>query len=434
MSAPASILLRGGRVIDPVNDVDAVLDVLLVDGKVAQLGASLPAGDARVLDVSGQWVLPGFIDLHVHFREPGEERKETILTGSRAAVAGGFTSVVAMPNTRPTNDSRLVTELMITRAREADLCRLYPAGAITRGLQGQELTDHAELADAGCICITDDGRPVMSAGLMRRALQWAQQMDLPVMVHEEDLTLSHAGAMTEGEVATRLGLLPIPASAEVAMVARDLVLLEEVGGHLHLAHVSCRGTVELLREARRRGLNVTAEVAPHHFILDHAAVGQYDTHAKMNPPLRLPSDVIAVQEALADGTIDAIATDHAPHGPADKEVEFARAMNGVVGLETALPLTLELVFAGKLSLKRAVEALSAAPARVFELPGGHLGAGAPADVAVVNPDARWTVEAKAFHSKSQNTPFEGRAVRGQVTHTLVGGVLKFCNGDVGGCL
>ncbi len=435
MSATPPILLRGGRVIDPATDVDAVLDVLLVDGQVARVGEALEVPEGtRVLDVAGQWVLPGFIDLHVHFREPGEERKETILTGSRAAVAGGFTAVVAMPNTRPTNDSRLVTGLMLTRAQEADLCRLYPAGSITVGLEGKVLANHAELFDAGCVCITDDGRPVMSAGLMRRALQWAQQMKLPVMVHEEDLTLSHGGAMTEGAVATRLGLLPIPASAEVTMVARDLVLLEEVGGHLHLAHVSCRGSVGLLREARRRGLHVTAEATPHHFVLDHAAVGEYDTHAKMNPPLRHPEDVLAIQEALADGTIDAIATDHAPHGPADKEVEFARAMNGVVGLETALPLTLELVHQGRLSPRRAVELLSSGPARVFNLPGGTLGVGAPADVTVVDPDAIWTVDARAFLSKSGNTPFHGREVRGRVTHTLVGGKLKYLNGDVGSCL
>src|SRR5690606_5302934 len=253
VTGPGAILLKGGRLIDPASGTDAVLDVLLEEGRVARVAPSIDAGQGvRVLDVSGRWVTPGFIDLHVHLREPGQEHKETILTGSRAAVAGGFTGVVAMPNTAPTNDSRLVTELMLTRAQEADLCRLYPAGAITRGLEGKQLADHAELVDAGCVCITDDGHPVMSAGMMRRALQWAQQMSLPVMVHEEDLTLSHRGAMTEGAVATRLGLLPIPASAEVSMVARDLVLLEEVGGHLHLAHVSCRGTVELLRAARKK--------------------------------------------------------------------------------------------------------------------------------------------------------------------------------------
>lgn len=432
MTGPGAILLKGGRLIDPASGTDAVLDVLLEEGRVARVAPSIDAGQGvRVLDVSGRWVTPGFIDLHVHLREPGQEHKETILTGSRAAVAGGFTGVVAMPNTAPTNDSRLVTELMLTRAQEADLCRLYPAGAITRGLEGKQLADHAELVDAGCVCITDDGHPVMSAGMMRRALQWAQQMSLPVMVHEEDLTLSHRGAMTEGAVATRLGLLPIPASAEVSMVARDLVLLEEVGGHLHLAHVSCRGTVELLRAARKKGLHVTAEVTPHHFVLDHAAVGDYDTHAKMNPPLRLPEDVRAIREAMADGTIDAIATDHAPHGPADKEVEFSRAMNGVVGLETALPLTLELVRDGVLTPKRAVELLSSRPAEIFRLPGGRLSVGDPADVTVVDPDAVWTVDAAAFHSKSMNTPFQGREVRGRVTHTVVGGKLKFLEGAVG---
>jgi dihydroorotase len=428
------LLIRGGRVIDPANGVDAQVDVLLRDGKVAAVGPRLDAAGARVVDATGQWVVPGFIDLHVHLREPGEEGKETVLTGARSAVAGGFTAVVAMPNTKPVNDSTLVTELVLARARAADLCRVYPAGAITRGLKGEELSDHGELVAAGCVCITDDGRPVMSAGLMRRTLQWAQQFDVPVMVHEEDLTLSAGGAMTAGEVGARLGLLPIPPSAEVAMVARDIVLLEEVGGRLHIAHLSCEGSVRLVREAKRRGLKVTAEAAPHHFRLDHSAVGRYDTHAKMNPPLRLPADVQAVQEALADGTVDAIATDHAPHGPADKQVEFEKAMNGIIGLETALPLTLELVNAGKLSASRAVELLAAGPARIFGLPGGHLGVGAPADVTLIDPEARWTVDATRFFSKSRNTPFHGRAVLGRVTHTVVGGAIKFRNGEIGGSL
>ena len=427
MSAP--IVLAGGRVIDPKHGVDGVHHVLLRDGKVAQLSRTpLSIPGARVLDVQGNWVLPGFIDLHVHLREPGEEGKETILTGARAAVAGGFTAVVAMPNTKPVNDSALVTELVRTRAREAGLCRVYPAGAITKGLLGEELSEMGALRDAGCVCVTDDGRPVMNGSLMRRALLYARSLALPVMVHEEDLNLSANGAMTEGARGTRLGLLPIPPSAESSMVARDLELLEETGGRLHIAHLSCAASVRLVREAKRRGLPVTAEATPHHFTLTDAAVEGYDTHAKMNPPLRQEIDRAAVREALADGTVDCIATDHAPHGISDKQVEFARAANGVVGLETALTLTLEQVRAGLLSPARLVDLMSSGPAKAFGLSGGELGPGSMADVTVVDPEAVWTVEPERFLSRSRNTPFAGRKVQGRVLHTLVGGELVFSEG------
>ena len=418
-----AVLFRGGRVVDPRNGVDGVLDLLCVDGRVAAEGPALQApADVERVDASGLWVLPGLVDLHVHLREPGEEGKETILTGSRAAVAGGFSTVVAMPNTRPVNDAPGVTAFVKARAAEANLCRVLPAGAITRGLKGEELTDFGALQSAGCVCLTDDGRPVMSAGIMRRALQWSSQFGLPVMVHEEDLTLSPGGVMTEGLHASRLGLRGIPPSAEVAMVARDLVLLEEIrGSRLHVAHVSCEGSVRLLREAKRRGLPVTAEVAPHHFSLTDAAVEGYDTHARMNPPLRLDRDVAALREGLADGTLDAVATDHAPHGVLDKQVEFSRSMNGVVGLETALPLTLALVKSGVVTLARAVELLTAGPARCFGLDVGHLAAGAPADVALVDPEEQWTVDAASFESKSRNTPFQGWTLAGRVIQTWVGG-------------
>ncbi|KFE70375.1 dihydroorotase [Hyalangium minutum] len=429
MSAP--ILFSRGRVIDPRSQVDGVRDVLLRDGKVAEISeAPLQVPGAQVVDARGRWVLPGFIDLHVHLREPGEEGKETILTGSRSAVAGGFTAVVAMPNTKIVNDSALVTELVLSRARAANLCHVYPAGAITKGLKGEELAEMGELISAGCVCITDDGRPVMSASLMRRALQYSTLFDIPVMVHEEDLTLSGKGAMTEGPTATRLGLAPIPSSAEIVMVARDLVLLEETGGRLHIAHISCEGSVRLVREAKKRGLKVTAEATPHHFTLDDTAVGSYDTHAKMNPPLRLRRDVEALREALADGTIDAIATDHAPHGILDKQVEFEKGINGVVGLETALGLTLALVHDGVLSPLKAVELLTDGPARAFGLPGGHLGAGAPADVTLVDPEVEWAVDAERFFSKSRNTPFNGRLLKGRVTQTWVSGRLVFSDGQI----
>jgi dihydroorotase len=430
MSHP--ILFRRGRLIDPRNGVDGVRDVLVRDGRVLEVSEApleVPA-DAQVVDASQRWVMPGFIDLHVHLREPGEEGKETILTGCQAAVAGGFTSVVAMPNTKPVNDSVLVTEYVRARAREARLCHVYPAGAITKGLQGEEMAEMGALISAGCVCITDDGRPVMNAGLMRRTLQYATLFNIPVMVHEEDLTLSGKGVMNEGRSSTRLGLVGIPPSAEVAMVARDLVLLEETGGRLHIAHVSCEGSVRLIREARRRGLQVTAEVTPHHFTLDDEALDGYDTHARMNPPLRTRRDIEAVREALADGTVDAIATDHAPHGVLDKQVEFDKAWNGVVGLETALGLTLGLVREGVLSLSRAVSLLSEGPARAFNLPGGHLAPGAPADITLVAPDVEWTVDATRFFSRSRNTPFHGRRMTGQVSQTWVGGRLVFEDGHI----
>ena len=431
MSVSSTVLFRRGRVIDPRNGVDGVRDVLVRDGRVAEVSeTALDVPDARVVDAQGRLVLPGFIDLHVHLREPGEEGKETILTGCMAAVAGGFTSVVAMPNTKPVNDSVLVTEYVKAKAREARLCNVYPAGAITKGLQGEEMAEMGALLGAGCVCITDDGRPVMNAGLMRRTLQYATLFDVPVMVHEEDLTLSGKGVMNEGRTATRLGLVGIPPSAEVAMVARDLILLEETKGRLHVAHVSCEGSVRLLREAKRRGLRVTAEAAPHHFTLDDEAVGGYDTHARMNPPLRSRADVEAIREALADGTIDAIATDHAPHGVLEKQVEFEKSWNGVVGLETALGLTLSLVREGVLSLSRAVCLLTDGPAKAFGLSGGHLAPGAPADMVVVEQDVEWTVDSARFFSRSRNTPFHGRRLTGRVAQTWVGGRLVFEDGHI----
>lgn len=430
MSTPG-ILIRCGRVLCPQSKTDGVRDVLIQDGKVAALSEkALKVPAAREVDARGLWVVPGLVDLHVHFREPGQEGKETILTGSRSAVAGGYTTVVVMPNTVPVNDNMLVTRLMLERAREANLCRVLPAGAISKGLLGEELAPMGELVESGCVCVTDDGHPVMNAGLMRRALQYALLFDLPVMVHAEDLHLSRRGDMTEGARATRLGLLGVPPSAEVAMVARDLILAEETGGRLHVAHVSCAGSVELIRAARKRGVRVTAEAAPHHFTLTDAAVEGYDTHARMNPPLRHASDVQALQEGLADGTIDAIATDHAPHGVLDKMCEFGCAANGIVGLETAVPLTLELVRSKLLSPLRAVELLSTGPARIFGLSGGHLEVGGPADVTLIDADASWIVDPGAFFSKSGNTPFKGRKVQGRVTHTFVEGRLVFENGRV----
>ena len=425
------LVIRGGWLIDPLHRLSALRDLVLREGRVADVLEKAPTiENARVVDASGRWVLPGLIDLHVHLREPGDESKETILSGSRAAVAGGFTAVVAMPNTRPVNDNALVTRYVQERAREVGLCQVFVAGAISKGLKGEEMAEMGELAAAGCKCLTDDGLPVMNAGLLRRALLYSRAFDLPLMLHEEDLNLSAHGAMTEGPRATRLGLMPIPASAEVSMIARDLVIAEETQARVHLAHLSCEASVRLVREAKRRGVNVTAEATPHHFTLTDSALEGYNTDAKMNPPLRHPEDVRAIREALADGTIDAIATDHAPHGALDKEVEFEKATNGVIGLETALGLTLELVQQGVLSKERAVELLTSGPARAFKLAGGHLGPGAPANVVLVDPKAKWTVNAAEFLSKSRNTPFQGRTLVGRVAQTIVAGRVVFDGGKL----
>jgi len=433
------IILDSGRVIDPANGIDGTRTVL-IDGDHIREVREQPATPAeklvhQVIDCRGRWVLPGLVDLHVHLREPGEEGKETIATGARAAVAGGVTTLVAMPNTKPVCDSASVARFVAGRGREAGFARVIPAGAITRGSLGEQLADMAELKEAGCACVTDDGRPVMSAGVMRRALEYARDLDLPVMVHAEDLTLSSGGAMNEGPVATRLGLSGVPAAAEVAMVQRDLLLAETVGARLHVAHVSAKGSVRAIREAKARGVRVTAEAAPHHFTLtDEAVAGvlppgaasqpaaePYDTHAKMSPPLRAESDRQAIVAGLSDGTIDAVATDHAPHGALDKQVEFVHAPNGVIGLETSLALTLALVRAGELSLGRAVERLTVGPARCFDLPYGTLAAGAPADVVVVDAEREWKVDPQRFYSRSRNSPFSGWTLRGKTVRTFVAG-------------
>ncbi len=435
------IILDSGRVIDPANGVDGTRTVLIDGDRIRQVReqAATPAEKLvhQVIDCRGRWVLPGLVDLHVHLREPGEEGKETIATGARAAIAGGITTVVAMPNTKPVCDSAALARFVAARGREAGFARVLPAGAISRGSLGEQLADMAELKEAGCVCVTDDGRPVMSAGVMRRALEYARDIGLPVAVHAEDLTLSGGGAMNEGPVSTRLGLSAVPAAAEVAMVQRDILLAETTGAHLHVAHVSAQGSVRAIREAKARGVRVTAEAAPHHFTLTEDAVagalprawaGQpagepYDTHAKMNPPLRAEADRQAVVAALADGTLDAVATDHAPHGPLDKQVEFGLAANGVIGLETSLPLTLALVRAGALPLARAIERLTVGPARCFDLPYGTLGAGAAADVIVVDAEREWKVDPLRFYSRSRNSPFAGWTMRGEVLKTFVAGKL-----------
>ena len=419
-----AICLRGGRVIDPARNFDAQADVLLRDGWVERIGSGLDSGSGsgmRVVDVRDCWIVPGLIDIHTHLREPGQEYKEDIASGTAAAAAGGFTSVCAMPNTSPTNDSRAVTELMVRRAREVGAVRLYPIGAITLGLRGETMAEMGELKEAGCVAVSDDGKPVMNAEIMRRALEYARGLGLPVIQHCEDLHLSAGGSMNEGIVSTRIGIKGQPSSAESTMVARDIDLCALTGARYHVAHMSAAESVRLVRDARRRGLPVTSEVTPHHFSLTDEACGTYNTHCKCNPPLRTQADIDALCEGLADGTIDAIATDHAPHSPVEKDVEFENAAFGMLGLETALPLCLELVRRGVLSPPALVALLTNRPAGVLNLPGGTLAPGSPADVTVIHPELVWQCQPERFRSKSKNTPFTGRTFRGKAVLTLVGG-------------
>ena len=415
------ILIKGGHVIDP-GRVNGVADVLIENGKISAVGHTLaaPAG-ATVIQAAGQLVLPGFVDLHVHFREPGFEYKETIQSGTEAAVAGGFTTVCAMPNTNPVNDNQAVTEFMLERAKAAGNANLYPIGAITKRSEGKELAEIGDLRRAGCVAISDDGKPVMNSLVMRRAMEYARAFDVPVVDHCEDLHLSEGGCMNEGVISTELGLPGIPSAAEDVMVARNVSLAELTGARLHLAHISTAGSVRMVREAKARGLKVTAEACPHHFTLTEETTRGYNTHAKMNPPLRTSQDVQAIKEGLRDGTVDVIATDHAPHATQEKQQEFTEAPFGIVGLETALPLTLALVEEGVLTLESAVDKLATAPAKAFSLNAGTLAAGAPADVAIVDPTLEWEVDPARFRSKSRNTPFAGWKVKGRVTTTIVSG-------------
>ncbi|MCP9455492.1 MAG: dihydroorotase [Nitrospira sp.] len=416
-----ALLIKGGRVIDP-GRYEGEGDVLIEGSKIVSVGRTLPMpAGCELIDAHGLLVLPGFVDLHVHFREPGFEYKETIESGSAAAVAGGFTTVCCMPNTNPVNDNQAVTEFILERGRAAGLANVLPIGAITKRSEGKELAEIGDLKRSGCVAISDDGKPVMNSLVMRRAMEYALAFDLTVVDHCEDLNLAEGGCMNEGLVSTELGLPGIPAAAEDVMVARNLLLAELTGARIHLAHISTVGSVRMVREAKARGIRVTAEACPHHFTLTEETVRGYNTHAKMNPPLRTSEDVRAIKEGLRDGTIDAIATDHAPHATQEKQQDFTEAPFGIVGLETALPLTLSLVEEGVLSLEQAVIKLTAAPAAVFGLPKGTLAVGADADVTLVDPSAQWEVDPSLFRSKSRNTPFAGWKVKGRVQMTIVGG-------------
>jgi dihydroorotase len=421
------MLLRNGRVIDPSRSFDQTADVLVADGKIAAVGPGLGAPDgADIRDVRGLVVAPGLVDVHVHLREPGNEDEETVASGARAAAAGGFTAVCAMPNTDPVTDNQAAVGFIVRQSVRAGLARVYPIGAVSVGQKGERLAEFGEMVGAGAVAVSDDGKPVVSGHLMRTALEYARTFHIPVADHCEEPTLAAGGTMHEGLVATRLGLKGIPAAAEEIMVARDILLAEHTGGHVHLCHMSTRGSVELIRRAKERGIRVTAEVTPHHLTLTDAACEHYDTHAKMNPPLREPADVVALGQALKEGVIDCIASDHAPHAYDEKEAAFDEAPFGIVGLETAFGVAhTALVQAGALTLPELLARMSAVPAEVFHLPGGTLVPGAAADVCVLDVSAPWVVRPAEFQSKSRNTPFAGHELVGRAVVTLVAGRVAY---------
>lgn len=428
-------LLKGGRVVDPANGLDGAFDVLLDGDRILQVGRDLPAslvdGGVVVAIPAGFIVCPGLIDMHVHLREPGQEHKETVATGTLSAVTGGFTAVACMPNTNPVNDNAGVTRLILQKAEAAGLARVYPIGAVSRGQKGEQLADIAELREAGCVAVTDDGHPISTALLARRALEYTSMFGMPVIEHCEDPTLKGDGCAHEGAVASGLGLKGIPGVAEAITAARDILLAEMTGGHIHIAHMSAWTTLEAVRQGKSRGVKVTCEVAPHHFTLTDDLLGApiaYDTNVKMNPPLREARDRDAMIEGIRDGSVDVIATDHAPHHYDEKNVEFDRAPFGIVGLETAVPIVLDrLVHAGVISLSRMVELLSLNPARILNVPGGTLSPGAPADLTILAPDLAVTIDRAALRSKSKNTPYDGWSFRGGVAATIVGGRAVFVN-------
>jgi dihydroorotase len=421
-------LLKGGRVVDPAGDLDRVQDVLIRDGKIARVAPGIPADNVPVLDLAGKVVAPGFIDMHVHLREPGREDEETMETGGAAAAAGGFTSIAVMPNTDPWNDSQSVTEYIVSQARQRSVVNVFPIGCVSKQGKGAELAEIGDMVKSGVVAVSDDGHPVASSHLMRMALEYTKIFGIPVIDHCEDRSLSEGGVMHEGYHATVLGLKGVPAASEEILVARDLILAEMTGGRIHIAHLSARGSLELVRRARDRGVRVTAEATPHHFSLTDAAVAEssYDTNTKMNPPLREEADRQAILEGLADGTLDAIASDHAPHNAIEKDVEFDHAPFGILGLETSVSISLDrLVGGGVLDLKRLVALYTTGPAGILGLKRGTLAPGAAADVTVLDLDRKVEVDVSSFRSRSRNAPYHGWKLRGAPILTLVGGRIVF---------
>ncbi|MBN8548887.1 MAG: dihydroorotase [Deltaproteobacteria bacterium] len=429
------ILIENGLLIDPSSNREGEFDVLIEGERIKDVqkrGSFANLQVQRRIDAKGLWVVPGLVDLHVHLREPGFEWKETIKTGAEAAVLGGYTSICCMPNTKPTNDCAEVSKFIIERGRACGTARVLPIGSISRGLQGKEMSALSELREAGCVAFSDDGEPIWDSGMMRRALEWCLMLDVPISCHEEDKNLSCGGCMNESALSTRMGLKGMPTVAEDVMIARDIELARYTGGKVHICHVSSGRSVELIRRAKNDGIRITAEVTPHHLVLTEDAVGDYDTNAKMSPPLRGEADRLALVAGLKDGTLDAIASDHAPHELDSKQVEFAKATFGILGLQTSLPLMLDFVRNGSISKLRAFDALSTSPAKVFGLPGGRLAAGAPADISLINPDYRWTFRKEVVKSLSMNSPFMGRELAGIAETVLVGGKVVVERQQLGG--
>lgn len=427
------ILITNGIVIDPASHVEGDFDVLLSDSQVRELrprGGFGALSGATVIDAAGRWVTPGFIDLHVHLREPGFEWKETVRSGCEAAILGGYTTVCCMPNTQPRNDNGEITRYILDKAAAARLARVVPIGAVSKELKGKEMAPLSELRAAGCAAFSDDGEPIYDAGLMRRALEWCTALDATISCHEEDKSLTCGGCMNESPLSARLGLKGMPKVAEDVMVARDIELARATGGRIHICHVSTARSVELIRRGKRDGVRVTAEVTPHHLVLTEEAVGEYDTAAKMSPPLREAEDVAALRLGLQDGTIDAVASDHAPHEHDSKRIEFSKATFGILGLQTSLPIVLELIRDGTLSRRRAIEVCTRGPAECFGLPYGTLAPGAPADVTIVDPERRWVFDRAAVKSLSANSPFLGRELRGAADTVIVGGEIVLAGGSI----
>ena len=425
------ILIKGGHIVDPANGIDEIRDVLVDNGKIAKVEKDIADGADKVIDASGKYVVPGLVDMHVHLRDPGQEYKEDIVTGTKAAVMGGVTSVACMPNTSPVCDSAAVVTYIKAKAEKEGYANVFPVGTISKGMSGKELSEMGDLKDAGAVAVSDDGKPVSEPILMKHALQYAQMFNLPVISHCEDLSLADNGDMNEGFMSTYLGLRGITRAAEEVQASRDILIAEAIGAPVHIAHVSTRGTVDLVRQAKKRGVKVTCETAPHYFTLTENAVEGFDTNAKMNPPLRTDDDVAAIKEGLKDGTIDAIITDHAPHHIDEKRCEFALALNGIIGLETSLGLGLKyLVKENVLTMSELISLMSANPAKILNIPKGTLSEGADADITIFDFDKDWTVDVKEFKSKSKNSPYDGWTLCGKPEYVLVGGRLTVNNGKL----
>ena len=421
-----NLLITGGRVIDPSQHCDTVCDLLISNGVVEAIGQNLKAPEGtRVVDATGKCVVPGLIDMHVHLRDPGYEYKEDIVSGTKAAVAGGFTSLCCMPNTKPVTDNKTVVRYIIEKAQTEGFCNVFPVGNITQGMQGDRLAEMGELKESGCVAVSDDGRPVANTEIMRRAMEYAAGIGIMVISHAEELSLVGEGTMNEGYTSTELGLKGIPRASEDIATSREVLLAEYTKTPIHIAHVSTAGAVRIIRAAKQRGVQVTCETAPHYFTLTDDAVRGYNTNAKMNPPLREAEDLIAIKEGLVDGTIDCIATDHAPHHIDEKDVEFNEAMNGIIGLETSLPLSLQLVRDGLLTLPQLIEKMTCAPARILNMNRGTLRVGAIADVTVIDLDKTWVVDADALASKSKNSPWLGETMTGAAALTVRAGTVVY---------